>query len=175
MAQSRTASLTNRLSPFSYRTITTPFSCPFVVTFRVELSGAVNNFTNKPVDVTWNQQLWAAAVNREMTDVEFLVGEETFGAHRSLLSARSPVFGAMFTSGMKEAKTGRVRIVDIDPTAFEHFLKFLYTGMLESSAMGEELFTIADKYQVETLMELCHPSTQPADTDDDILQAFLSF
>jgi len=105
-----------------------------------------------------------------MTDVEFLVGEEAFGAHRSLLSARSPVFAAMFASGMKEALTGRVRIEDVNPTTFQRFLKFLYTGMVESSAMDEELFTVADKYGVATLIELCRPATQPVDTDDSLLQ-----
>ncbi len=62
------------LGNFSATELTTPFSCPITITFRVELIGTVNNFIIKAVDVTWNQQLWAAAVNREMTDVEFLVG-----------------------------------------------------------------------------------------------------
>ena len=53
-----------------------------------------------------------------MTDVEILVGEDAFGAHRSLLSARSPVFAAMFASGMKEAECGQVRIEDVDPVVF---------------------------------------------------------
>jgi len=93
-----------------------------------------------------------------MTDVEFLVGEETFGAHRSLLSTRSPVFAAMFASGMKEVSTGQVRIEDVDPTTFQHFLKFLYIGMVEPSSVDRDLFVVADKYGVETLMELCRRS-----------------
>jgi len=61
-----------------------------------------------------------------MPDVEFLVGEEAFGAHRSLLSARSPVFAAMFASGKNEAERGQVKIGDADPATFQ---QFLYTGM----------------------------------------------
>jgi len=34
----------------------------------------------------------------------------------------------MFASGMDEDATGQVHIKDVDPTTFEHFLKFLYTG-----------------------------------------------
>jgi len=112
------------------------------------------------VDSTFGEQLWAAAVNKKMTDVEFLVGVEAFGAHRSLLSARSPVFASMFASGMKETKTGKVCIEDVDPTTFQQFLKFLYTGTFEPSSMDQDLFEVADKYQVETLMELCRPTTE---------------
>jgi len=154
--------------------LATPCSCPFVLTFHVEFFNTVLHFINVPMDVTCSEQLWAAAVNRKLTDVEFLVGEEAFDAHRSLLSARSPVFAAMFGSGMKEAKTGHVRIEDANPDTFQRFLKFLYTGMLEPSAMDKELFAVADKYQVSTLMELCRPAAHTADTDDGILKAFLS-
>ena len=107
-------------------------------------------------------------------DVElFLVGEEAFGAHRSLRSARSPVFATMFASGMKEADTGQVRIEDVDPSTFKRFLKFLYTGMLEPSADREEIFVLADKYQVETLMNYCRPATEPTDVDE-FTEVFLS-
>ena len=78
------------------------------------------------MDSIWSEQLWDAAVNKKMTDVEFLVEDESFGVHRSFLSARSPVFAAMFASGMKEADTGQVCIEDVDPTTFQHPLKFLY-------------------------------------------------
>ena len=135
-------------------------SYPFLVTIYVQMRNTVLDFTNKLVDSTLSGELWAAAVNRKMTDVEFLVKEEAFGAHRSLLSARSPVFAAMFSSGMKEAETGQVRVEDVDPTTFQQFLKFLYTGTFEPSFMDGDLFDVADKYQVETLMELCRPSTE---------------
>jgi len=144
-------------------------SSSFFVTFRAKLRGIIPNFINKPVDSAWSKHLWAAAVNRKMTDVEFLVGEETFGAHRSLLSARSPVFAAMFASGMKEVSTGQVRIEDVDPTTFIHFLKFLYIGMVEPSSVDRDLFVVADKYGVETLMELCRRSaTKTVELDDHI-------
>jgi len=104
-----------------------------------------------------------------MADVE----EVTFGAHRSLLSPHSPVFTAMFTCGMKEAESGQIRIEDIDPITFKHFLKFLYTGMFEPSTIDKELFTVADKYQVETLIELCRPAGQMADLGN-IIDTFFS-
>jgi len=147
---------------FSVRSLVkASLSWPFTVIFHVKLQSKVENFTNQLLDSSGSQQLWDAAVNKKMTDVEFLVGEEAFGAHRSLLSARSPVFAGMFASGMKEAETGQVRIDDTDPKIFQCFLKFLYTGMYEPSPMDSDLLTVADKYQVETLMELCRPIPDP--------------
>jgi len=150
-------------------------ACPFVITFNVKLRSSVLNYINKIMDSNWSQDLWDTAVNRKMTDVEILVGEDAFGAHRSLLSTRSPVFAAMFASGMKEAECGQVRIEDVDPVVFQSFLKFLYTGMFEPSAIDKELFTIADKYQVDTLAELCRPASasQTVDTES-IIKTFFS-
>ena len=139
--------------------LSSSISYPFLATFYVKMRSTAPDFTNKLVDSIFGEQLWAAVVNKKMTDVQFLVGEESFGAHRSLLSARSPVFSAMFSSGMKEAETGQVCIEDVDPDTFKQFLKFLYTGMFEPSSMDSDLFEVADRYQVETLMELCRPAT----------------
>jgi len=74
----------------------------------------------------------------------------------------------MFNSGMAEAKTGQVRINDdIDPDIFRSFLEFLYVGELKSFKEKEQLFALADKYQVETLMALCKPTNeQPMDVED---------
>jgi len=157
----------------SERHLIPQLSCPFFVTFHVKLRSTATNFTNMMIDSTLSEHLWAASVNRKMTDVEMLVGEESFGAHRSLLSARSPVFAAMFASGMKEAETGQIRIEDVDHETFKHFLKFLYTGMFGPSSMDRELFKIADKYRVETLMELCRPAAQAVDMED-VIKTFFS-
>ena len=173
LPKDKTTSVQIFTSNLSATELTAPLSCPFVITFHAKLRSTVDTFVNISVDPTWSKQLWAAAVNRKMTDVELLVGKESLGAHRSLLSARSPVFAAMFASGMKEAATGQVRIEDVDPATFKQFLKFLYTGTFETSAMDKELFIIADKYQVETLMELCCPATKTGEMDAGILKTFL--
>ena len=148
-------------------------SFPFTVTFNVKLISTVKNEVLRVVDSTWKDQLWASSVTRKLTDVELLVGEKTFSAHRSLLSIRSPVFEAMFNSGMKEAVTGQVQIGDVEPNIFGHFLHFLYTGMLEPGADKEEIYPLADRYQVETLVNLCRPASEPVDVEG-ITKAFLS-
>ncbi len=97
----------------------------FAITFYAKLVSTVRNFGNNLVDSTCKEQFWAASANKIMTDVQFIVGKESFYAHRSILSARSPVFAAMFTSGMKECLTGQVLIDDVEPSTFRHFMEFV--------------------------------------------------
>ena len=76
------------------------------------------------------------------------VGEETFHAHRFIVSAHSRVMAAMFNTDMVEAKTGRVVISnDVDGATFQHFLNFLHTGQLENNAVlrNKQLYTLADQ------------------------------
>jgi len=143
-----------------------PLSPPISVTFHAKVVKTVDNYGFKFVDSTWNEQIWTAAVDKKFTDVEFVVGDQSFTAHRFILSARSPVFAAMFKSGMTEARTGQVHIEDVDPSIFRTFLEFLYVGTLTSFSGKEQLFALADKYQVETLMTLCQPCSEPMDVDD---------
>jgi len=150
---------------------------PFTITFNVRLGSKVKNFHYTFIDSLWKDQVWAASVVKQGTDVEFLVGKEVFGAHRHLLSARSPVFAAMLKSGMNESLTGKIRIDDLDSTTFFHFLKFLYTGEVENSGKTKKLFPAADKYQVKTLMDICPSSTADVKSTDmeDFTAALLSF
>ena len=130
----------------------------FQVTFHVKLTSLTPQFTHQLIDATWMEQLWTAACNRQLTDVEFLVGGKSFSAHRFILSARSSVFAAMFSEHncMIETKTGKVEIVDTDPTDFENFLKFLYTGMLEPYSLADsfDLLFLAHKYDVQVLEQI---------------------
>jgi len=68
--------------------------------------------------------------NEISTDVCFKVGPPDgqtvmFRAHKYMLMARSPVFEAMFSSGMTECSEpeAKVRIEDIDADAFKEVLK----------------------------------------------------
>lgn len=149
------------------------YASQFNLKFYVKMVSSVTNFGYRIVDTLWKDQLWTAAVEKQFTDVEFLVGDKSLGAHRFLLSAVSPVFAAMFQSGMEEALTGKVRIGDVDPGTFKHFLEFLYTGRVETAAKKEELLAVADKYQVETLVHLCKLATEPENMED-ITEAFFA-
>lgn len=160
------------------QTILQQFTCtfkkipPFDLIFYVKLSTSISNFGHKFVDSAWKEEIWATTSNKQFTDVDFVLEEESISAHRALLSARSPVVAAMFSSGMEECQTGRVYLDDVDPTTFRDFLKFLYTGMLGASTKKDELLVLADKYQVETLIHLCKFATQV--NVKDVTDAFFS-
>jgi len=149
---------------------------PPTFTFHVQVFNLIANYGFKFVDSTWEAQIWSAAIAKKFTDVEFLVGDQSFAAHRFILSARSPVFAAMFKSGMAEDRTGQVRIGDdVDVNIFRTFLEFLYVGAIKSFDGKEELFALADKYQVETLMALCKPTNEPSMGIDDFTKALLAY
>ena len=76
---------------------------------------------------------------------------------------------------MAEAQTGQVGIEDVDPNIFRTFLEFLYVGEFKPFSEKEQLFALADKYQVETLMALCKPIAEPSVNIDDFTKVFLSY
>ena len=90
-------------------------------------------------------------------DVTLTCGEKVFYCHKGILSARSPVFKAMFQSNMKENELGTVEIEDIQQEAFSEFLQYIYTGSISLSfdKYGKELLAVADKYQVDKLKRAC--------------------
>ena len=63
------------------------------------------------------------------------------------------MFRQMLTSNMLEARTGGVKIMDIEADTMEKLLEFVYSG--EVSDMGDQLlqiFAAADRYQVMGLV-----------------------
>jgi len=97
-------------------------------------------------------------LNATFSDVVFKCENETFPAHRSFLSARSPVFHKMFLSGMSESRDGIVVIEDCGVAVFKELLKFLYTGNIRQGFLKaniQELFAMSDKYALEDLKLVC--------------------
>jgi len=156
------------------RRMTSVLGFPSKITFYVKLFSTVPSFTYTFADKWFGYNLWKVAEEKSLTDIELLVGNSSFSAHRALLSARSPVFAAMLKSGMEEARTGRVLISDVDDETFTHFLRFMYEGEKGSwdRSMKEKLFALADRYEVETLMDLCRPS-RSVDVEE-MMDAFFS-
>lgn len=114
-------------------------------------------------------------------DVAFQVAGETFGAHRYILAARSPVFRAQFLGAMRESsgvvvssqlQACPIRVADMEPQVFRALLAFLYTDTLPdycSSSSGQEneaaatamlqhLLVAADRYDMERLKLVCEDS-----------------
>ncbi|GBM11922.1 TD and POZ domain-containing protein 1 [Araneus ventricosus] len=90
-------------------------------------------------------------------DVKLSVDTETFPAHWFILSARSPVFRAMFKSDMKEKAKERIDIEDLKPDTVRRMLLYMYTDTLEEFQWETAcaLYTAADKYEILALKDKC--------------------
>ena len=133
------------------------FSKPIATRLLVYIIEKQPNYPYKMTDQSMCEQLWPANGTPSLfADVELVVSGVSFKAHRAILAARSAVFTAMFTSEMSASVTGRVEIPDVSPETFGQFLQFVYTGRLHTTCLADrELATCADKYQVNTLSNLC--------------------
>ncbi|GBN35691.1 TD and POZ domain-containing protein 5 [Araneus ventricosus] len=91
------------------------------------------------------------------SDVKLRIDTETFTAHRLILSARSPVFKAMFSNDMKEKTKECVDVPDIDSATGRRLLLYLYTDSLENLQWepASQLYVAADKYAVLSLRNKC--------------------
>jgi hypothetical protein len=77
------------------------------------------------VDESWSSMLFEEAT----ADVELqLDSGVVIPAHRSILSARSPVFAAMLSSGMREGAERRVKLSAVDELTMRALLEIMYTG-----------------------------------------------
>jgi hypothetical protein len=94
--------------------------------------------------------------HQTLADVTLQCQGKNFKAHKVILAAASPVFGAMFKEGTKEHEENNVIIEDIESDVFQLFLRYLYSGEVDQlDEMYLDLFAAADKYDVQPLREIC--------------------
>ena len=94
----------------------------------------------------------------QFSDVLVECDGQAFKCHQVILSARSPVFMAMFQAGMKESKTKSVTIRDYNPEVVKEMLHFIYTGSLTdeiSEEMAKDLLRAANQYHLDLLKGVC--------------------
>ncbi|XP_049961985.1 protein roadkill-like [Schistocerca serialis cubense] len=92
----------------------------------------------------------------QLSDVKLRAVDAEFQTHRTVLSARSPVFSAMLRHDTQEARDGIVHIKDVEADVLREVLRFIYTDstpLLEK--MADRLLVVADKYDLPQLKELC--------------------
>jgi hypothetical protein len=147
-------------------------NCTFV--FSIWLEGSVPGcYSYQLADRLAKRDLWdASSKGLHYADVEFVCkADKKFSAHKSILAARSPVFAAEFEELVKKYKFKttddsplQIHIDDVDPTAVERFLYFLYTGeAIQSSLANEDLLKLAKRYELNTLVELCQIALKKVD------------
>ncbi|KAM6164717.1 speckle-type POZ protein-like [Rhynchocyon petersi] len=94
--------------------------------------------------------------NSQFTDCSLCVAGQEFRAHKAILTARSPVFRAMFEHEMEESIKNRVQINDMDPEVFKEMMCFMYTGKAPNlDNMADDLLAAADRYALERLKVMC--------------------
>ncbi|XP_065205353.1 speckle-type POZ protein-like isoform X2 [Planococcus citri] len=94
--------------------------------------------------------------HRELADVTLSVDGQEFPAHKVILSARCPVFAAMFKHDMKENGQNRIDIEDMNAETVVEFLKYVYTGKCDNlKNIAEGLLAAADKYGLNRLKMIC--------------------
>lgn len=97
--------------------------------------------------------------NEVLADVHFIVGKDAnqqiIPAHKFVLTVGSAVFDAMF-NGVLATKSEEVELPDVEPAAFLHLLKFLYSDEVRigPESVMTTLYT-AKKYAVAALEEHC--------------------
>lgn len=90
------------------------------------------------------------------SDVKIIVNGTEIKAHKAILSARSPVFNAMFESKMSENRENIIRIEDFSEEVIEELLTFIYSGkVMNLPKVAKELLSAADKYELPQLSQLC--------------------
>ena len=81
-----------------------------------------------------------------LCDATLRIEGQDFAAHRCVLSAASPYFRSLFTSGFKENESAVVELQEIKSAAVaSEALRFIYTGeVLINASNARDLFRVAD-------------------------------
>ncbi|XP_050068439.1 kelch-like ECH-associated protein 1B [Anopheles maculipalpis] len=135
----------------------------------VSSSGAASGGSNAAKEDLGDMAFYMPNYSREMlkmmfmmrshhmlTDVTLEVEQETFHAHKVVLSAASPYFKAMFTGGLKECEMARVKLQGVCPTAMTRILFFMYTGQIRVTELTVcQLLPAATMFQVPNVIDAC--------------------
>ncbi|PVD22653.1 hypothetical protein C0Q70_15908 [Pomacea canaliculata] len=89
-------------------------------------------------------------------DVQLVVDQQEFAAHKVVLAAASPYFKAMFLSGMSEGKLNSVTLHNMTPSVFQTLLDFMYSGKIQVCAdTCQEVLAAADMLQLLPVVDVC--------------------
>jgi hypothetical protein len=133
-----------------------PIPNQFRVYFDIKTVSTIGNYYYEMMDDKWTTDLWLAATNQKLTDVEIFVGTvKVMEANRIILSARSPVLNE-FLNKISNTKKSIVTFgAEFEVDTVKNFLNFLYTGSLKTRDRSKQLSKLATMYGVETLKNVC--------------------
>lgn len=98
--------------------------------------------------------------SKMFADLTLKVGDEHIRVHSLILAARSPVFCAMFSAGMRESQEKEVTISDLDVEAVRELVSFFYTGEFKKETLENDdstlaLLQAAHRYAAQPLVRKC--------------------
>ncbi|GAA29188.2 kelch-like protein 3 [Clonorchis sinensis] len=92
----------------------------------------------------------------QFCDVILQAGSTKIPAHRNILASSSKYFYAMFTGPMAEARSACVKIHDIDETALNQLIDFIYTGEIcVTEDTVQTLLPAANLLQLNSVRDAC--------------------
>jgi len=127
----------------------------------VETTTSISNEDTPEVSGAYYPNCWRADFENLFTsqtgsDICFNIQGQEIKAHKTILSARSPVFSAMFNSDMKEKGLERVDLPEITPDIFNALLRFIYTDRVKlTDGNVEPLLALANQYLLPSLKSKC--------------------
>ncbi|KAK9503759.1 hypothetical protein O3M35_010250 [Rhynocoris fuscipes] len=107
---------------------------------------------------TMLQNLNLLRQSSQFCDVEIVAGSTVIKAHRSVLSASSPYFKAMFSTGLVEAEKDRIEIHYVEPKILTAIIDFIYSG--EMSLCQENVQDLIVAGDMLELKEVVHGCTE---------------
>ncbi|KAF6203513.1 hypothetical protein GE061_001844 [Apolygus lucorum] len=125
--------------------------------------------------VTARQRVFPALyqfyVKGELVDATVEVRGVHIRIHRIVLALHSPVFRAMFQSGMKETCSNHIVIDDVEPDTFHQVVHYLYTGLCpDLKTHLVDIFRFAVKYDLSELVDMCEKMSAECRNVDNALE-----
>ncbi|KAJ8687118.1 hypothetical protein QAD02_022916 [Eretmocerus hayati] len=107
----------------------------------------------------------------KFSDVTFIVGEQEFKLHKSILSSRSVYFAAMFNNDCKESINNKVNVEDQSHEVMKEFFRYIYAGKVNKIEIyALELLKIADMYAVIKLKSVCEQTLVKALENENVVE-----
>ncbi|KAF8771528.1 Speckle-type POZ protein B like protein [Argiope bruennichi] len=127
------------------------------ITSNLKNTDFFNDSQELEVSSSFKDELMSLYNSGDLCDMKLRTNTQTFSTHKLILSARSPVFRAMFTHDMKEKVKDCVDIEDLDSDSVRRMLLFMYTDNLEDMEWenAKSLYFAADKYEILSLKQKC--------------------
>lgn len=93
--------------------------------------------------------------SEQFSDFTITVGNsQKFKVHKIVLAAQSTVFAAAFTIDMKESLHSTMDIDDFEADVVGAMLEFMYTCKIQHKTDPIQLFMIAARFQIQSLMKM---------------------